>query len=251
MSPDRAKLVEELLERLAKRFGEPAEPPAPAPAAAAPAPADDCLFHADHVLREFVRSFMMWDAPSTRADTAMDRIGRACVDINEFRVCLLDEMVAIIGPAYPGATERCERLRAALNEVYKREQGLRLGHLTGLPKRDARAYLESLTHTPPFVVARVALLMLGIHAVPVDERLLTQLVNAKVLEPDTTLDAAQSTLERSIRAGDAARACSLLQSWADDGGGIRLAGAKKPSRQPVSSVKKATGERLNRRKSAR
>lgn len=246
MSPDRAKLVEELLARLAKRFGEPA--PAAAAPVAAPLPADDCLFHADEILLEFVRSFMLWDAPTSRADTAMERIARACVDINEFRVSLLEEMVQVIGATYPRATERCERLRSALNDIYKREHSLRLAHLAALSKRDARNYLDTLAHTPPFVAARIGLLCLESHSIPVDERLLELLIGAKVFDADTTLEAAQNGLERAIRAGDGPRAHALLLQWADEGVGVRLAAARRPSRRPVASAKKATGERLNHRK---
>lgn len=167
------------------------------------------------ILNEFVRSMLIWEASTAKAAAAMKRMAEACVDLNEFRVCLPGEMVKIIGERYPRVEERCLRLRAALNQLFIREHALTMQHLTDLGKREAREYLEGLDGVPRFATARVCLLCLGGHCAPVDGRIMRRLVDGKAIDPASTADAAASTLERAVRSGDLAEAYWLLQCAAD------------------------------------
>lgn len=224
--PDRSKALTTLLQR-ARRRAEAAADCGPCP--------DGCACHSDPVLREFVRSFLMWESTRTKADNALRRIDQAVVDINEFRVAMPDEMAQIIGPNYPRVEERCERLRAALNDIYKREHKVGLAHLADKSKRAAREYLENLAHTPPYVAARVFLVALGGHAFPVDERLHARLAGAGVIDPVLTPAEAGAFLERSIRAGEAAEAYCLIQAWADDMDKPAARPAPRRAARPASS----------------
>jgi hypothetical protein len=195
----------------------------------------------DPVMAEFLRSFLMWEASTSKAEAALRRLLAGCVDVNDLRVSLTDELVELIGPGYPKAEERCERLKAALFGLFRRENVMRLSHLLEKPKREARTYLEALPETPAYVISRTFLMALDGHAVPADQRLTTRLIQERVLEPDTSADEAASWLERTVRAGDAREAHELLQHWVDEGGQVvARAGKSKPRKRGTASAAKRT-----------
>jgi hypothetical protein len=275
--PDPARKFQTLLKRLRAEHPEIVQPPIapppaplsppPPPAAAPPAEvaADPALVAAapsdpspsaapapgaspdpETLVRELVHSFLVWEAGATRAATAMRRLEQAVVDFNELRVFLPGELVAVIGDRYPRASERAERLRSALNDLYRREHGVNLSCLLVLPKRDARAFLASLEGLPPFVAARVVLLILGAHAMPVDDRLCALLAAEDAIDPGATADEAAGWLERQLRAGEAVHVYTLLEAWA---AGLPLPKtAKKPAKSteapaaPTSSAGPAAAE---------
>jgi hypothetical protein len=182
---------------------------------AVPIPDPALIDPAEPLLGEFLRSMLIWEATVADAEAALKRIARNVVDFNELRVCLPDEIVAMLGAGYPRVQERAQRLRAALNELFLREHAVTLQPIADLSKRDAKAYLDSLEGVPPFVSARVCLLCLGVHAAPVDDRILRRLVEAGVVPEDADAEAAAAALERKVRAGEMARVYPLLQAWAD------------------------------------
>lgn len=201
-----------------------------------------CVFHTDPVLCEFVLSFLAWEAPMSRAITALQRVREACVDINEFRVCLPDEMTSIIGSSYPKVDDRVARIRRTLGEIYKREHRMRLSHLLDMNKREARAYLDSLPGIPGFVVARVALICLEAHAFPLDQRMLARLVAVGIIDEQADVDSASAWLERTIKAGDAREAFMLLHAWTDDHA-VRSTRAVRASKKRAAPAKKTAASR--------
>ncbi|HYE02537.1 MAG TPA: hypothetical protein VD963_04810 [Phycisphaerales bacterium] len=221
-----------LIRRLRERYGH-AATPEPAP----------CAIEPDQpVLAEFVRSFMVWESTLSAGTAACRKLEKAVVDFNELRVCLPDELVRVIGPRYPLAPERAQRLRAALNDLYARQHSVSLQHLPALGKREAEAFLASLNGVPGFVSARVTLLALGGHALPVDSCILGKLLSEGIVPADATPESAAGSLERRFRAGELAEAYLLLQAWSDAepvhlipvgegaGGGGKGPGRKDPAR---------------------
>ncbi|GIK19869.1 MAG: hypothetical protein AMXMBFR77_05870 [Phycisphaerales bacterium] len=167
----------------------------------------------DPVVHELVYSFLAWEASAPLATGALNRMQGAVVDYNELRVCYPQELASLMGEGYPLALERATRLRAALTEVYRREHGIALARLVDLPKRDARVYLETLEGVPPFVAARVVLLALGGHAVPLDSVLHGLLAAEEAVEPGSTVADAMGWLERTLRAKESEEAYLLLEAW--------------------------------------
>lgn len=205
---EHAKEVVALMRKLRGEYGSAIEPVA----SSAPPPVDP----AEPLLGEFVRSFMIWEATTAKADAVLKRIADAVVDFNELRICLPDELGRMMGERYPRVEERSLRLRAALNEIYHRQHAVTLEPLMTMNKRDAKDYLESLEGVPRFVSARLILLCLGGHAAPADGRIARRLVEASIAEPGCTPDAAGASLERMVRAGEMLEVYRLLQAWADD-----------------------------------
>lgn len=217
---DPAKRFAALVKRLKGEYDTAAEAPADAP--------PPSLAEGDAVLDQLVHSFMLWETTSAQALAGLKRLREAFVDLNELRVCFPEEISTAIGERFPRSRERATRLRAVLNDIYRREHGLSLSRLVDQPKRDARSYLESLEGMPPFVAARVALLCFGGHAVPVDERLLALLTSERAVEPDVGVEDAAAWIERQVRANEAAATHLLLRRWADEDGS---APRRKPARE--------------------
>lgn len=208
---ERAKSFESLIERLRRAYrdalaAEPLEPTPPVP----------LWLSDDPVLREFLRAFLAWECPASRARSAMEAIESAFIDANDLRVSLAPEIAAALGRTYPRALDRAERLKSALNEVYRKEHAVSLVHLRDKPRRDARAYLEALPGTPHFVAAWTHLFALGGHAVPVDDRVAARLISAGLANEGDAPDALSAALEKIIRAGMGVEVARLLQAWCDD-----------------------------------
>jgi hypothetical protein len=204
--PDPAKKLAALIRKL--RAGR-AEPPSDTAMEGCPAASDRLLW-------QLVFSFLAWESSCVKASLAIRRLHTAVVDYNEMRVALADELAGMIGDRYPRVMERSARLRSALNDLYKREHAVCLERISGMAKRDARIYLESLEGTPPFVAARLLLLSLGGHAFPLDTRLQKALLEEGAVPPDLALTDASGWLERQFRAGEAAEAYLLLEEWMND-----------------------------------
>lgn len=208
-SHDPAKLLQALLKKLTNRYGE--QQPEPLTAGL-----DEGV---DPLLNLFVYSFLLWDASTGQARAALKRIRETFVDYNELRIAFADEIAAAFGERYPRGYERALRLRSSLHDIFRREHSLSLHSLNELSKREARAYLDSIDGTPAYVSARVLLLGLGGHAIPVDQRIADLLAAEAVLSDDVTdADSAASWLERQIRAGEATPIALVLQAWSDDQG---------------------------------
>lgn len=167
-------------------------------------------------LEEMIYSFLLFDAPTNKADAAYRRLMHHVVDVNELRVSRPEEVAGVLGKLYPLAEERAQRLRASLHEIFQREFSVSLERCSGMSKREARTYLESLDGMHPFVSARVLLMSLGGHAAPVDQRLLDRLIAVGVVEAGYDCERAGGVLERHIKAEESRQAHMLLLAWCDD-----------------------------------
>lgn len=186
--------------------------PGVAPEAGPPSTIDP----AEPLLALLVRSFLLWESTSGKAVAAMRKLEAAVVDFNELRACMPDELVRIVGERYPRGAERALRLRTALNVLFARHHAVTLEPLRSADGPAAREALSGLDGVPPFVAARVCLLGLGIHAAPVDSRILRRLAEARVVPDDAGIEQAATLLERKVRPGELPQAYALLQAWADE-----------------------------------
>jgi endonuclease III len=188
---------------------------------------------------ELIFSLLLSDTTSARADQALQKLRQSTIDDNDLRVTLTEDLLGIIGERYSKGRERLERIRAALTEIYEREYAVTLESASEKPKREARTYLESLDGMTPFAAARVLLLCFGGHAFPVDEQMRACLVAEGCLDEELDLAAAQSFLERQIKAADAPSVYPRLQAWAEDA----ASSARRKTRGGTSkkTTKKASG----------
>ena len=195
---------------------------------------------------QMVHAFLMADATRKRADTALDTIIEQVVDVNELRVCYDDEIIEMIGEDYPEPYLRIARMKQALHEVFLREHDWKMNSITDKPKKDQRAYLDSLPGMIPYVAATVTLVCFGGHAMPVDNKLCHLLQVEGILEPGASPADAEHFLTRAIKAGEALPAHLALQAWADgrkDPGPRTGDAPKAPSRSTKASSKKKTSKK--------
>ena len=58
-----------------------------------------------------VQSFLLWEAATSHATGALERIRKSFVDLNELRVEVPAAVVALLGGRYPMAEERADRMK--------------------------------------------------------------------------------------------------------------------------------------------
>jgi len=163
-----------------------------------------------------VSSMLMWESTTDKAAAAYERLLEQVVDFNDLRVCMPHETLELIGPRYPRALDRCQRLRAVLRNIYLREHAVSLDRLLPAGKREIKKYVDTLEGIVPYAAARVLLLSFGTHVMPVDDQLRIQLIEAEVSDSSMEVPDLSSWMTNQIKAEDAVAAHHSLQAWADE-----------------------------------
>ena len=163
-----------------------------------------------------ITAYMMWDATPALATAAIASIRRETVDFNELRVLLEGEVVAIIGPKYPHAFERAERLHRALNDVYKRQHRTSLDHLRSQARREQRAYVEGISCIVPFVAHRTLVSAFQHPLVPIDDTTVEAMHLQGIADPLATTDLVTAWMHKHVKADDAARVHRALLAFTED-----------------------------------
>lgn len=176
----------------------------------------DSVLCDDPLMNELMVSMLLWESSVSHAQKSIEGIQSNLVDLNELRVCTPDELITIFGARMPKCSERVLRVLSVLNTVYNLENSLTLEHLREKNKRDVQAYLTGIDGLPQFVIARVLLIGLGLHAFPLDERIAKNLVSESVLSSGTTLDQQAGQMERLVRASDALATYTLVEHWTQE-----------------------------------
>ncbi len=162
------------------------------------------------------------DVPSSKAREALDRLRALVVDYNELRVVPPIEMAEMVG-SLPNARLKCEDLSRALNKVFAVEHEVSLDRLPALSAKEVREYLASIDGLDAYSRARVQLLGIQQHAVPLDEAMWAYARKEKIVDRKCSLEEAQAFLERRIPEGESLEIVVLLekQGWAEMGGAVR------------------------------
>jgi hypothetical protein len=176
-----------------------------------------------------VMSMLLWESNTSKAMTAYQKLKTAVVDFNELRVCMSQELIDCVGVRYPLASERCQRLRASLNDIFQREHDVKLEQLRGAGKRDVKKYIETLEGITPYASARVQLMCFETHAMPADEQLRSKLIDAGIIEAALDVAEASNWLTRYVKSGEGIAAHLAMQAWVDTGKpALSKAGGKSP-----------------------
>lgn len=214
------------LSAMLKKIG-PVSPPE-FPGMAIPAPRDSIAAAGGDPIAVLVMSMLLWESTTDKALAAYDRLMERLVDFNDLRVCMPHETLELIGPRYPRALDRCQRLRAVLRNIYLREHAVKIDRLAATSKREVKKYIDSLEGIMPFAAARVLLLSFGTHVIPVDDQLRIQLIDAEVADAAVEIPELSNWLSAQIKAGDGPAAHFSLQSWIDEIA-AKTSGEKKPA----------------------
>ena len=162
------------------------------------------------------------DVPETKAREALDKLRSMVVDYNELRVVPPIEMADMVGEL-PNARLKCEDLSRALNKIFAIEHEVSLERLRSIAKRDSATYIDEIDGLDAYSRARIRLLGLQMHAIPLDEAMWAYARQEEIVDPKCPLDEAQGFLERRIAEDEALDFVALLekQAWSEMGAAVR------------------------------
>jgi hypothetical protein len=162
------------------------------------------------------------DVPESKAREALDRIRSAVVDYNELRVIPPIELAEMLGD-YPDVRLKSEDISRALNRIFAMRHAVSLDHLADMSPKEVIAELNRIDGLEAYTRARIRLLGLRQHAIPLDEAMWAYARHEGMVDPRCSLEEAQAFLERQISQEEALEFVSLLkrQAWADFGAAVR------------------------------
>jgi hypothetical protein len=201
---DCAKRLKQLFSSLRSRLGKVNLPPATDP------------------ITQLILGVLSRDTPETKASEGLERLRSMVVDYNELRVIPPIEL-AVIFADFPDARLKCEDISRALNGVFAQEHSISLDRLAGLPRRDVQELLAELDGLEPYTRARIRLLGLQQHAVPLDEAMWALARAEHVVDARCPLLEAQQFFERQIAEQDALEFYALLKrhAWNELGAAVK------------------------------
>ena len=131
-------------------------------------------------------NYLLWESTPAAAETALAQLSRVVVDANELRVMLEPEVAEAIGSKYPFVEERARRLRATLNDIFRRQHRTSLDHLRNASRKEQRQYVESLAEIPPYVAGRTLTVAFELPSAFVDDTTVEVLHQQGIVESTAT-----------------------------------------------------------------
>ncbi len=173
------------------------------------------------------------DTPENKASEALDRLRAMVVDYNELRVIPPIELADVLED-FADVRLKSEDISRALNAVFAREHSVTLDHVAAMSNRDALAYLQGIDGVEPYTIARIRLLGLQQHGIPLDEAMWAFARQSEIVNPTCPLLEAQQFLERQIAREDALEFVALLreQAWRELGAAVRKGAVERISSVP-------------------
>jgi endonuclease III len=173
-------------------------------------------------ITQLILGVLSRDAPEARASEGLERLRSVVVDYNELRVIPPIELADLLGD-FPEPRLKCEDISRALNAIFAAEHTVSLDRLAGLPRKDVLAVLEGIDGLEAYTRARIRLLGLRQHAIPLDEAMWALVRREKLVDPRCPLHEAQQFLERHLPEESALENVALLKkfAWAELGPAVR------------------------------
>ena len=162
------------------------------------------------------------DTPESKASEGLDRLRATVVDYNELRVIPPIELAETLGD-FPDARLKCEDISRALNAIFALEHTVSLERLSGMSRKEAQTYLDKIDGLEAYTRARIRLLGVRQHAIPLDEAMWALARREKIVAAKCTLDEAQQFLERYVAEEDAVDFVALFKkhAWNELGSAVR------------------------------
>jgi hypothetical protein len=162
------------------------------------------------------------DTPESKASEGLDRLRATVVDYNELRVIPPIELAGTLGD-FPDARLKCEDISRSLNAIFALEHIVSLERLSGMSRKEAQTYLGKIDGLEAYTRARIRLLGVRQHAIPLDEAMWALARREKIVAAKCTLDEAQQFLERYVAEEDALDFVALFKkhAWNECGSAVR------------------------------
>ena len=124
---------------------------------------------------------------------------------------------------FPDARLKCEDISRALNAIFALEHTVSLERLSGMSRKEAQTYLDKIDGLEAYTRARIRLLGVRQHAIPLDEAMWALARREKIVAAKCTLDEAQQFLERYVAEEDAVDFVALFKkhAWNELGSAVR------------------------------
>lgn len=177
---------------------------------------------AEDPVTQMLLGILSRDMPESRAREALDRLRSLVVDYNELRVIPPIELAGMIGDG-PDVRRKCEDISRSLNRVFALAHAVSLQHLANMSPQEVRAYLNRIDGLEAYTRARIILLGLRQHAIPLDEAMWAYARQQGIVDAKCSLEEAQGFLERRIAPECALEFFTLLrkQAWHEMGAAVR------------------------------
>jgi len=182
-----------------------------------------------------------------KARLGLSRLRHTFVDLNELRVSHFEEVADILGKGFPRRKEIAQQIISLLKDVYNAHDSLNLDDLREGSKREAKAFIESLEGANAYIVARVLLLSIGAHAIPVHQQMLQMLCKENVIPANANEADVQGFLERQIPADQNRKIYAILRRQADSLR-IKRTSETKSTAKSTKKAKKTTKKKNKRTK---
>ncbi|MBI9017771.1 MAG: hypothetical protein JEZ07_10985 [Phycisphaerae bacterium] len=166
-------------------------------------------------LEALIDACLSYLTTESKAKSAMKKIRSEFVDFNELRVARHDELIMVMGKTFPQVREVIEQLTGILQSIFDKEDSLGLETLKECGKREAKAFLESLEHSNPYIVSSVMLHSIGAHAFPMHPAMFQMLRDQNVVNPKSDMADVQGFLERQISASEVHYMYAMLRHFTD------------------------------------
>lgn len=168
---------------------------------------------------ELVTAFLHWETTPSKAKPALQALRTELIDLNELRVCLPDEILALIGRRYPRGATRCKALRSVLCDLFRINHKLSLDHLQHKDCEQTFEVMNELDGMIPYVAQHVAQVF-GHPVMPVDGLLAKSLADHGVWESEApasadSINELSTFLNGHIDDGQHRRTHWLLRNWLD------------------------------------
>jgi endonuclease III len=173
-------------------------------------------------ISQLILGVLSRNMPESKARQVLDALRAQVVDYNELRVIPTYELIEMIGDV-PDVNTKAEDILRALNHIFAIEFAVSLDRMRELNKKEAIAYINEIEGLEAYTRARIRLLGLEIHAIPLDEAMWAFARQTEIVDPKCSLEDAHGFLERQISADDALEFVALLQkqAWAQCAAGVR------------------------------
>jgi chemotaxis protein histidine kinase CheA len=173
-------------------------------------------------ITQMLMGILSRDVPTTKAAEGVDRLRGMVVDYNELRVIPPIELFEVLGDM-PEARTKAEDISRSLNSIFAMEHDVSFERAAQMNKRDLNEYLLKIDGLEAYTRARVRLLGLQKHAIPLDGAMWAYARQQEIVNPKSDLEESQQFLERQIKDSDALEVVALLyaQAWSECGNAVK------------------------------
>lgn len=167
------------------------------------------------VLQTMLYAACLENGQASMAETVLSRLQAGFHDLNEMRVSSITELVAALGDV-EFAEVRAMRIRGTLHYVFEKQFAFDFEVLRRKSLEQADRQLHRIKELSPFIRLYTLQSVLGVHAVPLDDRMARTVIWLGLVDPNETPEQAAESLKSVIRKADAQHFCESLRCLACD-----------------------------------